>query len=122
MTRRERGTAARRRGSRAETLAAWWLRCKGFRVLARGARTPVGEIDLVARRGRLLLFVEVKARPDAVTAADALRPAQRRRIERAAAWFLTSRPDLQGLDSRYDVVLVTPWRRPRHLPDAWRGA
>ena len=120
MRRRESGRLARLRGRRAELLAAWWLRLKGFRILAQDQRTPVGEIDLVARRGRLLLFVEVKARPDDGRAREALRPAQQARIARAAAWFLSGRPDLQGLDSRYDVVLVTPWRRPRHLADAWR--
>jgi len=76
-----------------------------------------------SRRGRLLAIVEVKARQDAATAAESLRPRQRRRIERAAAALLAARPDLAGLDLRFDVMLVGGgsagvW--PRHIPDAWR--
>jgi len=108
------------RGRRAETIAAWWLRLKGYRILAHGFRVPVGEIDLVARRGRTLALVEVKARADLQTAQGAIGPRQRRRIERAAASFLQRHPTLARCDVRFDVVLLAPGRRPRHLPDAWR--
>ena len=116
--------AARHRGRAAETLAAWWLRLKFYRIIARGAMTGrgsgAGELDMVARRGRVVAFVEVKARPSLTEAAHALGPAQRRRIERAAAAFLARRPDLAGYDLRFDVVLITPGRLPCHIPDAWR--
>src|SRR4051812_32106166 len=94
---------------------------KGFRILARGMRTPVGEIDLIARRGSLVLFVEVKARAELAAAYDALRPAQRARIIRAASWYLTGRPDLAACDLRYDVVVIGGWGLPKHLVDAWRA-
>ena len=112
--------AAERLGRGAETLAAWRLRISGYRILARRERTPMGEIDLVARRGRVIAFVEVKARGDLDTAAFALQPRQQARIARAAALFLARRPDLAVLSPRFDVVLVAPWRWPRHLADAWR--
>lgn len=108
------------RGRRAETLAAWWLRLKGYRVLARGFRVAAGEIDLIARRGRLLALVEVKARPSLAEARAAILPRQRERIARAAEVFLQRHPGLAGLDLRFDVVLLAPGRRPRHLADAWR--
>ena len=107
------------RGRRAETLAAWWLRLKGYRILARGFRVASGEIDLIARRGRVLVHVEVKARPSLEEAREALTPRQRRRIERAAEAFLQQHPGLAGLDQRFDVVLLAPRRRPHHLENAW---
>ncbi len=107
------------RGRRAETLAAWWLRLKGYRILARGFRVASGEIDLIARRGRVLVHVEVKARPSIEEAREALTPRQRRRIERAAEVFLQRHPGLAGLDQRFDVVLLAPRRRPHHLVNAW---
>ncbi len=107
------------RGRRAEALAAWWLRLKGYRIVARGFRVAVGEIDLIARRGRVLAHVEVKARPSIEEAREALTPRQRRRIERAAEVFLQQHPSLAGLDQRFDVVLLAPKRRPYHLENAW---
>ncbi|MEW5729807.1 MAG: YraN family protein [Pseudomonadota bacterium] len=116
--------AARRRGARAEAFAAWWLRLKGFRVLERGLvtgrGTGAGEVDLVARRGRLLIFVEVKARPRLADALDAIGTRQRARIVRAAEAYLARHPDLAGCDIRFDAVLMVPGRLPRHISDAWR--
>lgn len=112
--------AAERRGRVAEWLAAWTLRLKGYRILAHGFRSPVGEIDLVARRGRTLVFIEVKARGQLVAAAEALAPRQRQRIARAALAFLQRHSGLAELDIRFDVLWVLPWRLPRHLVDAWR--
>ncbi len=119
MTTLERRRAARKRGLRAELLAAWWLRLKGYRIVARHLRFPVGEIDLVARRGGLLALVEVKRRESLAAAAEAIRPAQRRRIQRAAEAYLMENPAFQGLDVRFDAVLLAPWRLPRHIPSAW---
>ena len=116
--------AARRRGRTAEALAVLWLRLKLYRILARGSVTGrgsgAGEIDIIARRGRLVAFVEVKARPSLAEAADCLGAAQRRRIERAGAAFLARRPDLADCAVRFDAVLVAPGRLPRHILDAWR--
>ena len=115
-----RRAAAERRGRRAETWAGWLLRLKGYRVVARRWRGRAGEIDLIARRGRTLAMVEVKARADLATAAGSLGAKGQARIARAASEYLLGRPDLAGLEVRFDVVLASPGRLPRHLPDAWR--
>lgn len=107
-------------GRLAETLAALSLRLRGYRVVARRFRTPLGEIDLIVRRGRLLAFVEVKARADLEQALVALGTRQRERTVRAAQLFLASHPSFQGHTLRFDVVAVRPWRLPHHLVDAWR--
>ena len=108
-----------RLGLSAETRAAALLLAKGFRIVARRWRSPVGEIDLVARRGRLLVFVEVKARGVIDDAAEAVTPRQQRRISAAArAWLARHAEDLDR-DIRFDAVLVAPWRLPRHIPAAF---
>ncbi len=115
-----RGRAAHASGLRAEALAALFLQLKGYRILARRMKTRAGEIDLVARRGRCLVFVEVKARGDMLAAADALLMRQRARLARAAELFVSTRPAFADHDMRFDVVLIAPRSWPRHLPDAWR--
>ncbi len=105
---------AERGGRRAESLAAWWLRLKGWTILARRARTPVGEVDLIARRGRILVFVEVKARATETDSALALDDYRLRRVV-AAAEALAPRYARPGDDIRVDAVLLTPWKLPRHL-------
>ncbi len=110
---------AERRGRRAETLAAWLLRLKGYRILARRTRTPVGEIDLIARRGRLVAFVEVKQRPSFAEAAEAVTPTARRRIARAASFWLSAHPAAAALDLRFDVIICVSGRLPRHLTGAF---
>lgn len=117
---RDRRRQARRRGRSAEFLCRWHLRLRGWRILAIDWRCPSGEIDILARRGRLLAVVEVKTRGDFATAAGAVQPQQQRRIARAAQSFLAMRPDLAGLMLRFDVMLVAPRRLPRHLTDAWQ--
>ena len=117
---RQRRRLAWRFGRLGEALCAWRLRLCGWRLLARDVRTPVGELDLVVRRGRMLAFVEVKARSDAGVN-EPLTAHQRRRIVRAAAAYLAARPDLAGLDIRFDVMLVGRARLPRHLPAAFRA-
>ncbi len=107
-------------GQRAETAAALWLRLKGFRILSRRYKCPVGEIDLVARRGALLLFVEVKARKTETEARHAITPHQRRRIERAAMHFLKTYPGGQRMIQRFDAILMVPGKLPIHISDAWR--
>jgi putative endonuclease len=110
---------AERHGKRAEFLCVLALRLKGYRVLAQHWKCPSGELDIVARRGRILAVVEVKARGDIMTAAQSLGRKQQGRIARAASHFLATRPDLGTLDLRFDVMLVIPWRPPRHLKGAW---
>jgi putative endonuclease len=109
-----------RRGRLAETLCVWHLRLRGYRVLARGYRVPVGEIDIIARRRGVVAAIEVKARDTLDEAAAAVTPRQRRRIGRAFSQFLAGRRHLADLTQRFDVMLVVPYRLPRHLHDAWR--
>ncbi|MGH6922273.1 MAG: YraN family protein [Propylenella sp.] len=112
--------AAYRHGHVAEAAAALLLLVKGFRLIARRYRTPLGEIDLIAKRGRLIAFVEVKARPSHAEALESVGRFSERRIVDAADLWLAKHPDAAGLDLRYDMVLVTPWRLPVHIADAFR--
>lgn len=112
--------AAERRGHRAERHAALLLRLKGFRLLARRYRSPVGEIDIVARWARLLVAVEVKARGNLETAAYAIDKRQQKRIARATEHFLAANPFYSDHQIRFDAILVAPRKLPQHTPDAWR--
>jgi putative endonuclease len=111
---------AERGGRRAEAVAALWLQLKGWSVIGRRVRTPVGEVDLVARRGRVLAFVEVKARRTAAEADFSLDEYRLRRVA-AAASALTSRYARAGDDIRIDAIFIVPRRLPRHLPNVWQG-
>lgn len=111
---------AERGGRRAETLAAWWLRLHGWRILARRARTPVGEVDLIARRGRVTAFIEVKARATEEDSALALDDYRLRRVV-AAAEALAPRYARAGDDLRIDALFIVPWRLPRHVRNISQG-
>jgi putative endonuclease len=111
---------AEKRGRGAETLACWYLRLKGWRILARRARVPGGEVDIVARRGRTLAFVEVKARATEESAAFALDDWHLRRVA-VAAERLAPRYVRADDDIRIDALFIVPGRWPRHLPDVWQG-
>jgi putative endonuclease len=111
---------AERGGRRAEAVAALWLQLKGWSVLARRVRTPVGEVDLIARRGRTVAFIEVKARATAAEAALSLDQFRLRRVA-AAASALAPRFVRAGDDMRIDAMFITPWRLPRHLENVWHG-
>lgn len=108
---------AERDGRRGEVLVAWYLRFKGWHVLARRVKTPRGEIDLIARRGRTLAMIEVKWRRNAAELDLALDQRRLRRViaaaEAAAPRFL--RP---GDDLRIDAILLAPGRWPRHIANA----
>jgi putative endonuclease len=113
--------AAERRGRRAEQWAIWYLRFKGFRIREKRYRTPVGEIDLIASRGKLLIFVEVKARATVSEAALAISASQQKRIQRAAEHFLATNSGYEKSDIRFDAILISPRRWPGHLAGAWRS-
>ena len=110
---------AYRRGHLAEYLAALALLAKGYRIAARRYRTPVGEVDLIARKGDLVVFVEVKARVSHRLALDSISPTAQRRIEAAANWWLSQQRDAGRLSWRFDVVTVMPRRWPRHHENVW---
>ena len=111
---------AERGGRRAERVAAWWLRLRGWHILAMRARTPVGEVDLVARRGKVLAFIEVKARASAAQAELALDDYRLRRVVRAAE-ALVPRYSRAGDIVRVDAMFIIPWRLPRHMKNISMG-
>ncbi len=108
-----------RLGLSAESRAAAYLIAKGYRILARRWRSPVGEVDIVARRRSVLVFVEVKARVTLDEAAESVLPRQRQRIIAAAEAWLASHPDDVNSDIRFDAVLVAPGKIPRHIAGAF---
>lgn len=111
---------AHRLGHTAEWRAVWRLRLAGYSILARRYKTKLGEIDIVARRGGVLAFVEVKARSDIETAAAALGNFQFGRVARAASLFVARHPRYAAHALRFDAILVTGlW--PRHLVDVWQA-
>ncbi len=111
---------AERQGRIAESGAAWWLRLKGWRILDRRVRTPVGEVDIIARKGALVAFVEVKRR---ATDGELDHAIDARRLARvaAAAEYLMARYAGPTDDIRIDVILIAPGRRLRHIQNAWIG-
>jgi len=117
--RRARGTAARLAGRRAELIAALWLMAKGYRILALRLRTPIAEIDVVARRGRVLAAVEVKTRTTLEASLAAVGADQRQRLRSALQSVAARRPGLKDAVLRLDLMALAPGRFPRHIPDAW---
>lgn len=113
---------------RAERLGRWaeyacllmlWL--QGYRILARRLRLPVGEIDIIAAKGKVLAVVEVKARPSLEAALAALPQTSWRRRHAAIHHFIARRPHLAGHGIRFDLMAVLPRRLPRHIPDVWQA-
>ncbi len=108
---------AERRGRRGEMLAAWYLRLKGWRILAQRVKTPRGEIDLIARRGKVVAFVEVKWRKNEAELGLAIDSYRLRRVT-AAAEAVAHRWQREGDDLTIDVLLLAPGRWPRHITNA----
>ena len=110
-----------RTGISAESRAAAWLIARGFRILARRWKSPLGEIDIVAARRQLLIFVEVKARASLDEAAESVTPRQKQRIAAAAEIWLAQYPQDTIRDIRFDAILVAPGKLPRHIPAAFEA-
>lgn len=106
-------------GLMAESFAAWGLRLRGWRILARRYKTPMGEIDLIARRGEMVAFIEVKARGDLSTALQAVSVTAQKRIGRAANHFLARHTAHAGCCYRFDIIAVAPPFYWQHLDNAW---
>ncbi|MDO9336595.1 MAG: YraN family protein [Caulobacteraceae bacterium] len=119
QARSQRGGAARLSGRRAEIWAALVLMLRGYRILGFRLKTPQGEIDLLALKGRVLAVVEVKRRATAQAALEAVRTEQRERLRRAGAQLASNRPALRGVTVRLDLIALSPGKWPRHIPDAW---
>ena len=111
-----------RHGLWAEIIAAIWLMLKGYRILAWRYKTPVGEIDLIARRWKNLVFVEVKLRKTTALAAEAIHITNQQRVMRAAQYYLSVHPQWQSGAIRFDAVLVAWYRFPHHIAHAFSAA
>ena len=109
---------ANRRGARAEVWAAVVLILKGYRILVRRYKTPVGEIDLIARRGRRVAFIEVKQRASFTLCEAAVTEQTRQRVRRAAAWWMAKNAHYSEFDQGFDLIFIASWGLPRHLLNA----
>ena len=107
------------RGMSAESRAALFLMAKAYRILARRWKTPFGEIDIIARRRAVVVFVEVKARGSVDEAVEAVTERTKRRVTAAAELWLARHPQQANGEIRFDVIVVTPGRMPRHIVNAF---
>ena len=108
-------------GLSAESRAAAYLVAKGYRILSRRWKSPLGELDIVARRRKLLIFVEVKARATLEAAAESIDVRTQRRIAAAAQAWLATYPQPNVTDMRFDAMLVAPGKIPRHIQGAFES-
>lgn len=110
---------AERLGRWSEYRAALALLLKGYRIVALRYKTKAGEVDIIARRGDLVIFVEVKARKDLRAGVDAVSYTAERRIENAADHWLRRQSDATRLSLRHDIIVVRPWHWPTHFEGAF---
>ncbi len=115
------GDQAYQKGLWAETLAAWYLRLKGYRICAMRYKTPVGEIDIVARKGKALVFVEVKARGSLEEALQSIHRRNQSRVMRAAEHYIGAQALPSDISMRFDAVALAPPFSLRHLDNAWQA-
>jgi len=117
---------AERFGRAAEHYAAFVLRLKGYHIITRRHKTPFGEIDLIAQKARMLIFIEVKYRRDTSALPTSLTPMGQNRIIKAADYYISRTPAVQKLGSRFDLILTAPLGLlplgyMQHIKDAWRA-
>lgn len=106
-------------GRKGEFLAAFYLRLKGYQILTRRYKTPVGEVDLIVRKKNTIAFIEVKARARYEDGVEAITYKQQRRCIRAAKYFIATRPEFSEFDLRFDAIIVLPGLSLKHLKGAW---
>ncbi len=111
---------AERKGRNAELIARLWLMIKGYRILNTRFKTKVGEIDIIAKKGKTIAIVEVKARKLETTALESINTKQRRRIERSTELWLKKSGYIHTISPRFDIIAIVPKRFPIHIKDAWR--
>jgi len=127
MARRGDGSSTQRRrkaqtlGHHAETIAAWYLRLTGWRILKRRYKTGSGEIDIIAKRRKTVAFIEVKARKTREAALEAVTPAGQRRISNAARSFVARHPKAGFYTLRFDIVIIRPWALPERIVSAFEA-
>lgn len=118
MSKSQQRIQAERKGRWAERISRIVLRLKGYQILATRYKTPVGEIDIVAKRRTTLAIIEVKARSTQALALESIRFSQQQRIQRATLWFLSKNPKLTSLQVRFDIILILPFKW-NHLQNMW---
>lgn len=106
-------------GQWGEGLACAVLRLKGYRILKRNYRHPLGEIDIIATSKQTVCFVEVKSRQTLDASRQALSPQQQKRIMHAAGTFLSANGRYAEMTLRFDLICVAPFRWPEHIKNAW---
>jgi putative endonuclease len=111
---------AEKQGRSGETIAAWWLRLQGWKILGERIKTRIGEVDLIAKRGHTLAFIEVKMRATEASLALAIDEHRLKRVA-AAANMLAARYGSDADTIRIDVILIQPWRLPVHMKNVWHG-
>lgn len=121
FSKQQQGKAAHRLGHRAESLCRFALQLKLYRIIEMRYKTSMGEIDIIAARGRSLVFIEVKARNDNASALQAVSTRQQIRLSRAAMSFLAHHPHYAQYNLRFDVMTIAPWQWPRHIKHAFES-
>lgn len=111
---------AEKRGRAAEALAVWWLRLKGYSILEQRFKRPAGEVDIIAKRGNVLAFIEVKQRSKITLAQTAVTERSWQRIARTAELWAAARPAVRMLDWRFDLIAISMTSSPKHFRDYWR--
>lgn len=112
---------AEQKGRRAEMIARIWLRLKGYRILNYRFKTKVGEIDIIAKKGKSLAIIEVKARQTKAAALESITYKQRQRIERTTQLWLKKTKNNNIQSPRFDIIAIVPNRFPIHIKQAWRS-
>ncbi|WP_370931464.1 YraN family protein [Bartonella sp. DGB1] len=115
MTNKKNKLRCYKKGVRAEKIAAFWLMLKGYKILSRRYKTKLGEIDIIAKKGNLIAIIEVKYRYSVTEAMQAIGYYNEIRIERASDLWLARRKDRYNLSLRYDLIIISPWRFPKHI-------
>jgi len=123
MARRAEPLQAPKPGPQPERVAAFQrglsAESRAYRILERRWRTPFGEIDIIARRHGVVVFVEVKARGSVDEAVEAVTDRTKRRVIGAAELWLARHPQYTNSGIRFDVIVVTPGKLPRHIVNAF---
>lgn len=123
QNKRTTGQKAHADGYKAENFAVLFLRLKGYRILERNFKPPrgtgAGEIDIIAMKGNILVFIEVKYRSDTETAAESVSPYVQERRVKGAEYYLMKHPELSENEMRFDVILMAPKQMPQHIQNAF---
>lgn len=120
ISKSQKGREAYYFGYFSEWIAVVYLIFKGYRIVKRNFKNPLGEVDIIAKKGDTLIAVEVKSRHGKDSQiGDVVTRRQCKRIINGMKWFLSSNPKFNDFAIRFDVVLVKPFQFPKHLENAY---